>query len=59
MRIGIYSPYLDSFGGGERYMLTIAEYLSASHKVDLFLDKNLSNKKEELINSLGKHFNLR
>ena len=28
MKIAIYSPYLDTIGGGEKYMLTIAEYLS-------------------------------
>lgn len=36
MKIGIYSPYLDTIGGGERYMLTIAECLSTSHHVDIF-----------------------
>lgn len=38
MKIGIYSPYLNSLGGGERYMLTIASHLSASHDVSLFWD---------------------
>ncbi len=41
MKIGIYSPYLDSAGGGERYMLTIAEILSKENNVDVFLDKHL------------------
>jgi O-antigen biosynthesis protein len=36
MTIGIYSPYLDTLGGGERYMLTIASCLSARHRVHLF-----------------------
>jgi glycosyltransferase involved in cell wall biosynthesis len=41
MRVGIYSPYLDTAGGGERYMLTIAEILSGSNIVDVFLDTHL------------------
>lgn len=36
MKIGIYDPYLDTLGGGERYMLTIAECLSGEHEVFLF-----------------------
>lgn len=36
MRVGIYDPYLDDVGGGEKYMLTIAEYLSKSHYVSVF-----------------------
>jgi glycosyltransferase involved in cell wall biosynthesis len=38
MRIGIYDPYFDDLGGGEKYMLTIAECLSRQHEVDLFWD---------------------
>ncbi len=41
MKIGIYSPYLDTSGGGERYMLTIGETLSKDHQVDVFLDLHL------------------
>lgn len=41
MRVGIYTPYLDSFGGGERYMLTIAEIMSKTNKVDILLDHHL------------------
>jgi glycosyltransferase involved in cell wall biosynthesis len=36
MRIGIYDPYLDDVGGGEKYMLTIADCLSKHHQVDIF-----------------------
>lgn len=43
MRIGIYSPYMDTVGGGERYMLTIAEGLSKENKVDIFLDTHLQS----------------
>lgn len=39
MRIGIYDPYLDDLGGGEKYMLTIAECLSKDHEVNIFWDK--------------------
>ncbi len=38
MKIGIYDPYLDDCGGGEKYMMTIAECLSRGHKVDVFWD---------------------
>lgn len=41
LKIGVYSPYLDTSGGGERYMLTIAEVLSGGNSVDVFLDKHL------------------
>lgn len=36
MRFGFYSPYLATFGGGERYMLTLASYLSQNHEVHIF-----------------------
>lgn len=59
MKIGIYTPYLDSFGGGERYVLTIAEILSDKNNVDLFLDNHhLTLNPEELKNNLGVHLNL-
>lgn len=38
MKIGFYSPYLDTFGGGERYMLTLASHLSLKNDVDIFWD---------------------
>lgn len=37
-KIGIYDPYLDDCGGGEKYMLTIAEVLSKQHEVSVFWD---------------------
>lgn len=59
MRIGIYTPYLDSFGGGERYTLTVAEVLSSEHQVDLFLDKHhLTLEPQRLVSELGKRLNL-
>jgi glycosyltransferase involved in cell wall biosynthesis len=36
MKIGIYDPYLDDLGGGEKYMMTIASCLSGSHEVTVF-----------------------
>src|SRR5258708_7859252 len=39
MRIGIFDPYLDDLGGGEKYMMTIAESLSKKHDVDVFWDQ--------------------
>jgi len=37
MKAGIYDPYLDTLGGGERYILTVAEILLKNgYQVDLF-----------------------
>lgn len=38
MRIGIYDPYLDDIGGGEKYMMTIAQILSVNDDVAVFWD---------------------
>lgn len=38
MKFGFYSPYLNTFGGGERYMLTLASHLSQNHLIDIFWD---------------------
>ncbi len=40
MKIGLYNPYFDSFGGGERYMLTLGEHWSKTHDVSIFWDDN-------------------
>lgn len=38
MKIGLYSPFLaDNIGGGERYLLTVAECLLPQHQVDLIV----------------------
>lgn len=59
MKIAIYSPYLDTFGGGERYILTIAETLSSEASVDLLLDTHLySLGAENLKKDLVDRFNL-
>lgn len=39
MRIGIYDPYLDTMGGGEKYMLSLARFLSEKNEVFLFWKK--------------------
>lgn len=56
MRVGIFDPYLDSLGGGERYSLTLAEHLSKDHRVEIFWDdETLKNKiKERLFLNLDK-----
>lgn len=37
MKVGLFSPYLDTLGGGERYFLTAAEFfLKRGDKVDIF-----------------------
>ena len=38
MKIGIYSPYLDTLTGGEKYILTAASFLSKRDDVDIFWD---------------------
>lgn len=41
MKVALYSPYLDTLGGGEKYMMTAAEVLSQGSEVDVLLDKHL------------------
>jgi glycosyltransferase involved in cell wall biosynthesis len=36
MRIGIFDPYLDDLGGGEKYMITLAQCLSGDNQVTVF-----------------------
>ena len=38
MRIGIFDPYLDDLGGGEKYMMIIAQCLAKKHNVSVFWD---------------------
>ncbi len=43
MKVGIYSPYLDIMGGGERYVLTVVEFfLKRNDDVDIFWDKEFN-----------------
>lgn len=40
MKIGLFSPYPDTLGGGERYLLTVGEYfLKKGYQVDFFSNK--------------------
>lgn len=42
MKAALYSPYLDTFGGGEKYIMTIAEILSSNdYQVNVLLNDNL------------------
>ena len=53
-KVGVYSPYLDTIGGGERYALTFADCFSSFCSVDLLLDSHLSKlNKEELAKVLA------
>lgn len=36
MRVGIYNRWLHTIGGGERYTLSLAEYLAQTHDVEVF-----------------------
>ena len=47
LKIGFYSPYLDTLGGGEKYLFDIAGYLSSKHNVFIFWDNNLIASKAE------------
>jgi len=58
MKVAIYTPYLDIFGGGERYMMTIAQILS-KYSVDILLDIHLYNLNlRALKKNLEERFNL-
>ncbi|MEK9143671.1 MAG: glycosyltransferase family 4 protein [Patescibacteria group bacterium] len=52
MKIGFYSPYLDTLGGGERYVLTLASHWSGRHNVELFWND------ASIINSAQKRLNI-
>jgi glycosyltransferase involved in cell wall biosynthesis len=48
MKIGIYTPYLDTMTGGERYMMTMASCLAQYHDVSIFWDdKTIIQKAKE------------
>lgn len=42
MRVGIYNRWLATLGGGEKYSLTIAEYLSRAHDVTVITHRPVS-----------------
>jgi glycosyltransferase involved in cell wall biosynthesis len=48
MKIGIFDPYLDTLGGGEKYMLSAASCLSGIHDVSiLWNDQSILQKAEK------------
>lgn len=49
MNVAIYTPYLDTVSGGEKYMLTIAEFLSKNERVDILIDTHLATKDTKAI----------
>lgn len=49
-KIGIYSPYLEVFGGGERYIFSLASLLSSHNEVFIFADKAITDKTKNLLN---------
>lgn len=53
MRTAVYSPYLDTASGGERYMLTIASILKEFGEVDVLLDNHLFSIGAEKIKKLN------
>lgn len=51
MKIGLYDPYVDTLGGGERYIFTIASVLQHDHQVMLFWnDKEILQKAKKFLN---------
>lgn len=52
MKIGIFDPYLDDIGGGERYMMTVAKCLAEENDVDIFWDNEEDLRKIEVRFSL-------
>lgn len=60
MKAALYSPYLDTLGGGERYMMSLALVLSQNNfNVDVLLDKNLQLIGSDYLKSeLSKRFDL-
>ncbi len=69
MKIGIFDPYLDTLGGGEKYMLTAASCLAMDHQVFVLWDKDknilrkaekrfsINLKKVSLFENIFKHKN--
>lgn len=53
LKIGIYSPYLDTASGGEKYILTIAEILSETNTVEVLIDLHLQSIGIDKIKSLN------
>ena len=52
MKIGIFDPYLDTLGGGEKYTLSVASCLSKINNVSVFWDH------PEILSKASQRFNL-
>ncbi len=50
MKIAFYSPYLNTLGGGERYLLSIAEILSKNNDVYIFADNEIKRIAKDFFN---------
>ncbi|MBI5127449.1 glycosyltransferase family 4 protein [Candidatus Roizmanbacteria bacterium] len=45
LKVGLYNPFLDTLGGGEKHILSIVDVLAeAGHEVKIFWNKNLTKK---------------
>lgn len=54
MKIGIFTPYLNSLSGGEKYILTAAECLSSRHEVFIFWNPRFESEiKKKAFEKLG------
>ena len=53
MKIAMYDPYLDTLGGGEKYILTIADCLNRDHEIVLFWDD------DTILTKARERFNMR
>lgn len=58
LQVAIFSPYLGIFGGGERYLLSIASALSKKADVFIYSDKDIAQKALSIfgISLKGVHF---
>ncbi len=50
MKVGIYSRYWQIFGGGEKYLLDIAQYLSRKGEIYLLSNENFKQKANKFFN---------
>ncbi len=50
VKIGVFDPYLDDLGGGEKYMMGIAQCLAKNNDVSIFWDKKAD------VKELGERF---
>ncbi|MBI4991474.1 glycosyltransferase family 4 protein [Candidatus Gottesmanbacteria bacterium] len=50
MKIGIFSPYWQIMGGGEKYLLDIAQYLSRKDEIYILSNENIKEKANKFFN---------